>query len=164
MKNRNFVCGGQIGVTQLRERIPQRKNRVAIPFHQFTEFANMEKPTVQSRIELKMCVVNVTTGLIAHISQRAGNPYLVAVFDTKKFLVVWRNEADSPFGVFQVSIQKIPSITITVQVILPLTGVQAENKSVFAAVGSECHLTVRGAFYNAFGLCSTECSEGSPTF
>lgn len=58
----------------------------------------------------------------------------------KQLFVVRVNKADSFFRVFQVPIKPVPAITVAVQIVFALLGVEAKHVGVFICISSEDQL------------------------
>lgn len=114
---------------------------------QFCKLADVAEIVSPIAVCFKMIIVNVTASHLPGFSAPCGISNLVTIFDPKQLFVVRVNKADSFLCVFQVPIKPVPAITVAVQIVFALLGVEAKHVGVFICIGSESQLPAIGTWF-----------------
>ena len=99
-----------------------------------------------------MVIVNIPAGYLSLLAAFCEIANLVAVLYSEQLFVFGVNEADTPFGTFQMAVKEITAVAVAIQIVIAFAGIQPENICVLVRIRSEGDFLARRALNRTFRM------------
>ena len=141
--NAYLVFGLYINIALFGQRGTQRNDLVAVTLHYLGKLTNM----IEIAVNFKMTVINISASTVFMGAVGIGYSDTVAVGNTEQLLVMRIDKADTASCAFEVMVKPILAVTISVEIIFALMGIEPHKVGVILrihshAVISACTVTL----------------------